>query len=45
MSSEERIAIAPTDRSMPAVKMTSVCPIARAAMTDTCCKMMPIVCG
>jgi len=30
---------------MPAVKMTSVCPIARAAITDTCCKMMPMVAG
>ena len=29
------MAIAPTDRSMPAVKMTSVWPIARAAITDS----------
>ncbi len=31
-----RMATAPTDRSMPAVRMTSVCPIARHAMTATC---------
>ena len=45
MISEERMAMAPTDKSMPAVKMTKVCPIARAAITDTCCKMMPMVAG
>ena len=33
----DRIAIAPTDRSMPAVRMISVCPTARAATTAVCC--------
>ena len=34
--------IAPTDRSMPAVRMTSVWPTARAATTAVCCSRMPI---
>jgi len=32
----DRIAIAPTDRSIPAVRMTRVCPRARAATTAVC---------
>ena len=31
-----RMVMAPTDRSMPAVRMTRVCPIARHATTATC---------
>ena len=34
--------IAPTDRSMPAVRMTSVWPTARAATTAVCWSRMPI---
>ena len=45
MTSMDRMAIAPTDRSMPAVRMISVCPIASAAITATCCRMMPMVSG
>src|SRR5919112_1773690 len=37
ISMVDRIVIAPTDRSMPAVRMMSVCPIPRAAMTAVCC--------
>ena len=33
-----RIVTAPTDRSMPAVRMIRVCPTARAPMTATCCR-------
>ena len=45
MTNEDKMAIAPTDRSMPAVRMTSVWPMARAAITATCCRMMPMVLG
>ena len=45
MTNEDKMAIAPTDRSMPAVRMTSVWPIAKAAITATCCRMMPMVLG
>ncbi len=31
-----RMVMAPTDRSMPAVRMIRVCPIARHATTATC---------
>ena len=37
--------IAPTARSMPAVRMTRVWPIASAAMTAVCWKMIEIVAG
>ena len=33
----ERIATAPTERSIPAVRMISVCPTASAPITATCC--------
>jgi hypothetical protein len=36
MMIEENTAMAPTERSMPAVRMIRVCPSARTAMTVTC---------
>ncbi len=41
-----RIVKAPTDRSMPAVRITKVCPMASAAITATCwstSEMLPAV--
>ena len=37
MTTETRIMIAPTDRSMPAVRITSVCATPMMAMIVTCC--------
>ena len=41
----DRMAMAPTDRSMPAVRMTIVWPTARAATTAACCSSSEIVVG
>ena len=41
----ESTATAPTERSMPAVRMISVCPTARAATTAVCCTSSDSVCG
>ncbi len=43
LSSIARMEIAPTDRSMPAVRMISVWPIARAPTTATCCMISDCV--
>ncbi len=40
-----RMVSAPTDRSMPAVRMMSVCPMASAATTATCCRTSERDCG
>ena len=36
---------APIDRSMPAVRMISVCPTASEPTTATCCRMIEMFCG
>ena len=38
MTTEDRIMMAPTERSMPAVRMTSVCAMPSMAMIVTCCR-------
>ena len=40
MNNMDRIEIAPTDRSMPAVNTINVCPIANAAMIAVCWMMI-----
>ena len=39
MTTEQRTMMAPTERSMPAVRMTSVCAMPRSAMIVTCCRI------
>ena len=39
MTTEESTMMAPTDRSMPAVRMTSVCAMPRMPMIVTCCRI------
>ena len=43
LNSIARIAIAPTERSMPAVRMIRVWPTARAPTTATCCRISDCV--
>jgi hypothetical protein len=45
MNSMDRMQIAPTERSIPAVRMIKVWPIARAAMIAVCWMMIDMVAG
>ena len=39
ITTDDKTIIAPTDKSMPAVKITSVCAMPKMPMSVTCCKI------